>query len=156
MAKQEKTRFAKQISLKNRKARFEYHFLETYQAGIQLMGTEIKSIREGKVSMPEAYCYFKDHELFVKQMHISPYTQGTHYNHESARERKLLLKKRELAKLEGKMNEKGLTIVPTKLYINSRGLAKLEIALAQGKKLFDKRDDIKQRDVKREMDRMKF
>lgn len=156
MAKQEKSKFSSQISIKNRKARFEYHFLDTYSAGLKLMGTEIKSIREGKVNLQEAFCYFNNHELFIKQMHISPYSQGTHYNHEPTRERKLLLKKKELAKLESKMNEKGLTIIPTRLFINNRGLAKLDIALARGKKLFDKRDDIKQRDVNRELDRMKF
>lgn len=156
MGKQEKPKFSSQVSVKNRKARFEYHFLDTYVAGLKLMGTEIKSIREGKVSLQEAYCYFNRHELFVKQMHITPYSQGTHYNHEATRERKLLLKKKELLKLESKMSEKGLTIVPTRLFINSRGLAKMEIALAQGKKLFDKRDDIKQRDTKRELDKMKF
>jgi SsrA-binding protein len=156
MAKQEKAKFSSQISIKNRKARFEYHFLETYTAGLKLMGTEIKSIREGKVNLQEAYCYFNNQELFVKQMHISPYSQGTHYNHEPTRERKLLLKKKELAKLESKMNEQGLTIIPTRLFINNRGLAKLDIALAKGKKLYDKREDIKQKDVKRELDRMKF
>lgn len=156
MAKQEKSQFTNQISIKNRKARFEYHFLDTYLAGLKLMGTEIKSIREGKVNLQEAYCYFNNNELFIKQMHISPYSQGTHYNHEPTRERKLLLKKKELAKLESKMSEKGLTIVPTRLFINDRGLAKLEIALAQGKKLFDKRDDIKQRDANRELKRMQF
>ncbi|MGD1889281.1 MAG: SsrA-binding protein SmpB [Cyclobacteriaceae bacterium] len=156
MAKQEKAKFSSQISIKNRKARFEYHFLDTYTAGLKLMGTEIKSIREGKVNLQEAYCYFNNQELFVKQMHISPYSQGTHYNHEPTRERKLLLKKKELAKLESKMNEKGLTIIPTRLFINSRGLAKLDIALARGKKLYDKRDGIKQKDAKRELDRMKF
>jgi len=156
MAKQEKGKFSSQISIKNRKARFEYHFLETYTAGLKLMGTEIKSIREGKVNLQEAYCYFHNQELFIKQMHISPYSQGTHYNHEPTRERKLLLKKKELAKLESKMNEKGLTIIPTRLFINNRGLAKLDIALAKGKKLYDKREDIKQKDVKRELDRMKF
>ena len=156
MAKQEKAKFSSQISIKNRKARFEYQFLDTYTAGLKLMGTEIKSIREGKVNLQEAYCYFNNQELFIKQMHISPYSQGTHYNHEPTRERKLLLKKKELAKLESKMNEKGLTIIPTRLFINNRGLAKLNIALAKGKKLYDKRDDIKQKDAKRELDRMKF
>ena len=156
MSKQEKNKFSSQISIKNRKAKFEYQFLDTYTAGLKLMGTEIKSIREGKVNLQEAYCYFNDHELFVKQMHITPYSQGTHYNHEPTRERKLLLKKKELSKLESKMNEKGLTIVPTRLFINDRGLAKLNIALAKGKKLYDKRDDIKQRDVSRELDRLKI
>lgn len=156
MAKEDKDRFKNNINIKNRKARYEYHFLDKYVAGIQLTGTEIKSIREGKVTLHEGYCYLKDGELFIKNMHISPYTQGTHYNHEPARERKLLLKKKELRKLEAKGTEKGLTIVPTRMFINDRGLAKLEIALAKGKKLYDKRDDIKKKDVKRELERMRL
>ena len=123
---------------------------------MQLQGTEIKSIREGKVNMQDAFCYFKREELFVKQMHISPYAQGTHYNHVSDRERKLLLNKKELEKLNAKSQEKGLSIIPTRLFINDQGIAKLEIALAKGKKLHDKRDSIKERDTKRELDRMKF
>ncbi|MEK6480807.1 SsrA-binding protein SmpB [Catalinimonas sp. 4WD22] len=156
MANNDKQRFSNKININNRKARYEYHFLDKYVAGIQLTGTEIKSIREGKVNLQEGYCYMRKGELFVKQMHISPYKQGTHYNHESDRERKLLLKKKELDKIESKTNEKGLTLVPTRLFINDRGLAKLEIALAKGKKLYDKRDDIKKKDVKRELDRMKI
>lgn len=156
MANNDKQRFSNKININNRKARYEYHFLDKYVAGIQLTGTEIKSIREGKVNLQEGYCYMKKGELFVKQVHISPYKQGTHYNHVVDRERKLLLKKKELDKIESKTNEKGLTLVPTRLFINDRGLAKLEIALAKGKKLFDKRDDIKKKDVKRELDRMKI
>lgn len=156
MAKEDKDRFKNNINIKNRKARYEYHFLDKYIAGIQLTGTEIKSIREGKVNLQEGYCYLKDGELFIKNMHISPYKQGTHYNHEPARERKLLLKKKELRKLETKGTEKGLTIVPTRMFINDRGLAKLEIALAKGKKLYDKREDIKKKDVKRELERMRI
>lgn len=156
MAQNEKQRFANKININNRKARYEYHFLEKYIAGIQLFGTEIKSIREGKVNLQEGYCYMKKGECFVKQMHISPYTQAAHYNHESDRERKLLLTKKELDKIESKTKEKGLTLVPTRLFINDRGLAKLEFALAKGKKLFDKREDIKQKDVKRELDRMRI
>ncbi len=156
MAKEEKQRFANNININNRKARYEYHFLDKYTAGIQLTGTEIKSIREGKVSMQEGYCYLKKGEMYVKQVHISPYKQGTHYNHEPDRERKLLLTKKELAKIESKTSEKGLTLVPTRLFINDRGFAKLEVALAKGKKLFDKRDDIKQKDAKRELDRMRI
>ncbi|WPP50238.1 SsrA-binding protein SmpB [Catalinimonas niigatensis] len=154
MAKNEKQRFANKININNRKASYEYHFLDKYIAGIQLRGTEIKSIREGKVNLQEGFCYMKGGELFVKQMHISPYAQGTHYNHVSDRERKLLLTKKELEKIASKSEEKGLTMVPTRLFINDRGLAKLEFALAKGKKLYDKRDDIKQKDVKRELDRM--
>ncbi|MCL4160193.1 UNVERIFIED_CONTAM: hypothetical protein GTU68_010914 [Idotea baltica] len=122
---------------------------------MQLQGTEIKSIREGQVSMEDAFCYFVKEELFVKQMHISPYAQGTHYNHVSDRERKLLLNKKELEKLSTKSKEKGLAIIPTRLFINDRGFAKLDIALAKGKKLHDKRDSIKDRDTQRELDRMR-
>lgn len=156
MKKQDKQRFANQININNRKARFEYELIDKYVAGMQLKGTEIKSIREGKVTLNEAYCYFNKGELFVKQMHISPYAQGTHYNHVEDRERKLLLQKRELGKLETKSTEKGMSIVPTKLFINSRGFAKLEVALAKGKKLHDKRDSIKEKDIKRDLARMKF
>lgn len=157
MAQKSQTRFSNKVNFKNRKASFEYHFLEKYVAGIVLTGTEIKSIREGKLNLSEAYCYFNRGELFVKQMHISPYTQGTHYNHEPVRERKLLLKNRELKKLESKsQQEQGLTIVPVRLFVNDRGWAKMEIALAKGKKLYDKREDIKQKDMQREMRRMKL
>lgn len=154
MAK-EKERFSNNIQIKNRRASFEYHFIETYIAGIMLLGTEIKSVREGKVNLQDAFCVFVGAELWVRQMHISPYTQGTHYNHELTRERKLLMNKRELKKLMNKQ-DKGLTIVPIRLFINDRGIAKLEIALAKGKKLHDKRDDIKEKDVKRELERLKF
>jgi SsrA-binding protein len=125
-------------------------------AGIVLTGTEIKSIREGKVNLQDGYCYINNGEMFVKGINITPYAQGTHYNHEATRERKLLLKRSELGKLEGKVEERGLTIVPTKLFINDRGFAKLEIAVARGKKTHDKRESIKERDAKRELDRMKF
>lgn len=123
---------------------------------MQLMGTEIKSIREGKATLADAYCYFKGEELWVKQMHITPYAQGTHYNHDQTRERKLLLNRQELRKMLGKTEEKGMSIIPTRLFINDRGFAKLEIAVARGKKLHDKRDSIKERDVKRDLQRMKF
>lgn len=143
-------------NIKNRKASFEYEFLDTYIAGIMLKGTEIKSIREGKASLTEAYCYFKNGELYIKQMHISPYSLAAHYNHEPVRDRKLLLSKKELNKLEGKSEEKGLSIIPIRLFINDRGLAKLEIALARGKKIHDKRQNIKEKDAKRDMDRMAY
>lgn len=156
MAKGEKDRFKNNINIKNRKARYEYQFIDQYIAGMQLTGTEIKSIREGKITLHEGYCFLRDGEVFVKNVHISPYKQGTHYNHEPTRERKLLLKKKEIQKLESKGAEKGLSIVPTRLFINDRGLAKLEIALAKGKKLYDKREDIKKKDTKRELDRMKL
>ncbi len=156
MAKKDKSRFSDDINIRNRRAKYEFEFIDTYMAGIVLKGTEIKSIREGKVNLQDGYCYFKKGELFAKNIHISPYSQGSFYNHEEDRERKLLLKRQELSKLEGKMNEKGLTIIPTRLFINDRGLAKMEIVLGKGKKIHDKRDSIKEKDVKREMDRMRF
>ncbi len=142
------------INIKNRKASFEYELLEKLVAGIKLAGTEIKSIRNGKVSMNDAYCQFHAGELYAKNIHIAEYEMGTHYNHEAKRDRKLLLNKKELQKFERKTKESGLTIVPTRLFVNERGLAKLEIALARGKKLYDKRETLKQKDSKREMDRM--
>lgn len=151
-----KQRFAKDINIKNRQASFEYELLDKYIAGIVLTGTEIKSIREGKVNLQDGYGYFNNGELFVKGVNISPYAQGTHYNHPATRERKLLLKRSELKKLEARSEEKGLTLVPTRLFINDRGFAKMEIALGRGKKMHDKRDSIKERDAKRELDRMKF
>lgn len=152
----EKKKFDKIINIRNKKASYEFEFLDTFTAGIALKGTEIKSIREGKVSLTEAYCYFKRGELFIKQMHIAPYSMAASYNHDAVRERKLLLNKKELDKLESKFEEKGLSIIPVRIFINDKGLAKLEIALARGKKLHDKRQDIKEKDVKRELDRMRF
>jgi SsrA-binding protein len=149
-------RFSNDINIRNRQASYEYELLDKYVAGIVLTGTEIKSIREGKVNLQDGYCYFNNGELFVKGVNITPYAQGTHYNHEPTRERKLLLKRSELKKIEGKVEEKGLTLVPTRLFLNERGLAKMEIALGRGKKLHDKRDSIKERDAKRELDRMKL
>lgn len=137
------------IDISNRRASFEYFFLETYSAGIVLTGTEIKSIRAGKVNLTDAYCIFLDSELFVHHLHISPYEKGTYANHNPVQDRKLLLKKRELKKLASKLKDQGLTIVPTRLYINENGLAKIDIALSKGKKLYDKRDSIKERDLQR-------
>jgi SsrA-binding protein len=151
-----KSRFTNDINIKNKQAGFQYELIEKFVAGIVLKGTEIKSIREGKVNLQDGYCYLNNGELFAKGVNISPYEQGTHYNHEASRERKLLLKKTELRKLDGKVEEKGLTLVPTRLFINERGLAKLEIALARGKKLHDKRESIKERDVKRELAKIKI
>ena len=125
-------------------------------AGIALKGTEIKSIREGKVNLQDGYVYFSSEEAFVKGVNISPFAQGTHYNHEAARERKLLMKKSEINKLRARTEEKGLTIVPLRLFINDRGYAKLEIAVARGKKTHDKRESIKEREAKRELARIKF
>lgn len=149
-------KFEKRINIKNRKASFEFEFLDTYVAGIMLKGTEIKSIREGKASLTEAFCYFRNGELFIKQMHIAPYSMANVYNHEAVRDRKLLLSKKELDKLESKFEEKGLTIIPVRLFVNDRGLAKLEIALGRGKKLHDKRQSIKEKDAKRDLDKMAY
>jgi SsrA-binding protein len=151
-----KNKFDKIINIRNKKASHEFEFVDTFVAGLMLTGTEIKSIREGKVSLTEAYCYFRRGELFIKQMHIAPYSMAASYNHDAVRERKLLLNKKELDKLETKFSEKGLSIIPVRIFINDKGLAKIEIALAKGKKLHDKRQDIKEKDVKRELDRMKF
>ena len=151
-----KSRFSNDINIKNRQASYQYEFVDKYVAGMVLRGTEIKSIREGQVNLQDGHCYFNNGELLVKGINITPYAQGTHYNHDAARERKLLLKKAELKKLERKSEEKGLTIVPIRLFINERGFAKLEIALARGKKSHDKRDSIKERDIKRELSRVKL
>lgn len=141
------------VEIKNKRASYEYETVERYCAGIMLKGTEIKSIRQGKASLQEAYCTFKGHELVILNMHIAPYEQGGWLNHEPRRERKLLLTKKELRKLKAKSEEKGLTIIPTRLFINERGLAKLDIILARGKKLHDKREDIKEKDIKRQLAR---
>lgn len=143
------------INIKNRKASFEYELIERLVAGIQLSGTEIKSIRNGKVSLNDAYCQFHSGELYAKNIHISEYELGTHNNHPAKRDRKLLLTRRELKKWERKIKESGLTMVATRLFINERGLAKLEIALARGKKMYDKRETLRQKDSKREMERMR-
>jgi SsrA-binding protein len=143
----------KKVNIKNKRASFEYFFIDTFSAGLVLTGTEIKSIRQGKVNFQDAYCLFIDDELFVRSLHISPYTEGTHYNHDPIRDRKLLMTKRELRKLSENLKDQGLTIIPTRLFTSERGLAKMEIALAKGKKLYDKRESIKERDVKRETDR---
>jgi SsrA-binding protein len=145
---------SKTVQIKNKKAHFEYFLMDRFIAGLQLQGTEIKSIREGKVSLKESYCNFKNNELFVINMHIAEYSHGTYNNHEPKRDRKLLLTKRELKKLQTKINEKGFTLVPTLLFINESGLAKLEIALAKGKQMHDKRETLKKKDAKREIDRM--
>ena len=152
----DKMEFRNDINIRNKKASFEYNFIDKYIAGIALMGSEIKSVRLGKVNLQDAYCTFQKGELYVKELHISPYSMAREINHEPKRERKLLLNRREINKLETKSKEKGLTIIPIRIFLNKRGLAKLEIALAKGKKLYDKREDIKEKDLKREMDRMKI
>lgn len=146
----------KNINIKNKRARFEYELMDKFTAGIVLGGTEIKSIREGKASISESFCEFNDREeLFIINMHVDEYSHGSHYNHAPRAERKLLLNKKELKKLHKEVKASGLTIIPLNLFINDRGLAKLNIALAKGKKLFDKRDTIKDRDNKRNLDRIK-
>ena len=151
-----KSRFSNDINIKNRQAGFEYELLDKYVAGMVLTGTEIKSIREGKVNLQDGYCYFNNGEVYVKGINITPYAQGTHYNHPATRERKLLLKRSEIKKMEGKIEEKGRTLVPTRLFINDRGLAKLEISIGRGKKMHDKRDNIRERDAKRDLHRLKL
>ena len=141
------------INIKNKRATYEFRIAETFEAGIMLMGSEIKSIRAGQASMADSYCLFKKDELWIKSLHIAEYKQATHFNHEPTRMRKLLLNKRELKKLQRKVKEKGNTIVPVRLYLSERGFAKLEIGLATGKKLHDKRESIKQKDIKRDLDR---
>lgn len=146
----------KPVNIKNKKAKFEYEILDTYTAGIVLTGTEIKSIRDSKASIAESFCEFNDRgELFVINMTIQEYVYGNYYNHKPKAERKLLLNKRELKKLQKEVNIKGNAIIPLRLFINDKGLAKLEIALGKGKKLYDKRDTIKDRDNKRNLDRIK-
>lgn len=146
----------KNINIKNKRARFEFEIVDTYNAGIVLTGTEIKSIRSSKASIAESFCEFNDAgELFVINMTIEEYLYGNYYNHKPKAERKLLLNRRELKKLQKDVQAKGLTIVPLRLFINDDGFAKLEIALAKGKKLYDKRDSIKDRDVMRDIDRIK-
>lgn len=142
------------INIKNKKAFFEFQILDQYTAGIRLLGTEIKSIREGKANINDAFCTFFDDGLYIRNMHIAEYSHGSFYNHEAKRDRQLLLTKKELKKLRIKSEERGFTIVPLRMFISKRGFAKVEIALAQGKKDFDKRESIKERDTKRELDRI--
>ena len=145
----------KNINIQNKRARFEYEILDRYIAGIQLTGTEIKSIRQSKASIAESFCEFKNNELFVVNMYIQEYIFGHHFNHNPKSERRLLLNRKELNKLEKEVKNVGLTIVPLRLFINEDGWAKLEIALCKGKKLHDKRNTIRDRDNKRNLDRVK-
>ncbi|MEA3317530.1 MAG: SsrA-binding protein SmpB [Bacteroidota bacterium] len=146
---------ANNINIRNKKASYSYSFIDKYTAGIKLMGTEIKALRQGKASLIDTFCYFVNHELFLKGLNISEYSHGTHFNHEPKRDRKLLLNKKELRKLEKKSTDKGNTIVAYRIFINEKGWAKVQIALAKGKQEFDKRQDIKKKDLKREMDRIR-
>lgn len=143
----------KSISISNRKARYEYELLEVFNAGIQLQGTEIKSLRAGNANIAEAYCFVKSSEVWVTGMYISEYQFGSYMNHEPKRLRKLLLNKKEINKISSALQNVGITLVPLKLYISNKGWAKIDIALAKGKKLHDKREDLKQKDDKRQMDR---
>ena len=144
------------INIKNKKAKFQYELLDSYTAGIKLVGTEIKAIREGKATITESFCEFSDKgELFVVNMNIQEYSHASHFNHNPKNERKLLLNKNELKKLYKEVRNSGLTIIPLRLFINDRGYAKLVISLAKGKKLYDKREDIKKRETGRQLDRVK-
>jgi SsrA-binding protein len=144
----------KKVEIRNKRASFEYLLSDSFVAGIVLKGTEIKSIREGAGSISEAYCFMKGDELFVRNMNIPEYSHGNLMNHDILRLRKLLLTKRELKKIDNKVREKGVAIVPVRLFLSERGFAKLEIAIGRGKKSFDKRETIKAKDSKREMDRV--
>ena len=146
-------RLKSDVNIKNRRASFDYEILDRYVAGIQLYGTEIKSIRESKASLVDTYCQFVGRELWVKQMHIAEYRFGSYTNHEAKRDRKLLLQKKELRKLEKQVKDTGKTIIPLRLFINERGLAKIEIALCQGKHTYDKHQALRAADDKREMQR---
>ncbi|MDD6209076.1 MAG: SsrA-binding protein SmpB [Bacteroidales bacterium] len=141
------------VNIKNRRATFDYEIIDTYTAGLVLTGTEIKSIRAGKAGLVDTFCYFANGELWVKNMYIAEYFYGSYNNHTARRDRKLLLTSKELAKLQRSVKEQGLTIVPLRLFLTERGLAKLAIALAKGKKQYDKRDSIREREDKRAMDR---
>lgn len=143
-----------QVNIQNKKARFEYHLLDKFVAGMQLAGTEIKSIREGKASIKEAYCIFENNEVWIRNMHIAEYGNASFYTHKPRGDRKLLLNKKEIKKIEKFLKIKGNTVVPLKLFISEKGWAKLEIALAQGKKLHDKRQSLKEKDDKRTLDRV--
>lgn len=145
----------KDIQMKNKKASFNYEFLDTYEAGMSLHGTEIKSIRAGEVSFGDSYCILHEGEVILKALHIAEYSHGNLNNHHPTRDRKLLLNRREIGKIESKLKDQGITLVPTKVYINDKGWAKVEIALAKGKKTYDKRDSLKDKDTKRQLDRAK-
>jgi SsrA-binding protein len=144
------------INIRNKRASFDFELLEKFTAGLVLAGTEIKSLRMGKASLVDAYCYFVNGELWIKNMNISEYKDGTYNNHMERRERKLLLQKKELKRIDRKVNETGLSIIPTRLFINDRGFAKIQIALAKGKKMHDKRHSLRDKDDKRQMDRAKM
>ena len=142
------------INIVNRRASFNFFISDEAEAGIQLTGTEVKAIREGKANLSDSYCYFKNDELWIKNLHISPYEHGSYANHEAKRERKLLLHRHQLTKMQSKLKEKGVTVIPISIQENERGLIKVRIGLARGKKLFDKRETLKKAEAKREMGRV--
>ncbi len=141
------------INIINRRAGFNFFISDEVEAGLQLSGTEVKAIREGKANLSDSFCYFKNEELWIKNLHISPYEHGSYANHEPKRERKLLLHRHQLTKLQSKLKEKGVTIIPISIQDNERGLIKIRIGIAKGKKLFDKRETLKKAEAKREMGR---
>ncbi len=143
------------VLINNKKARFEFEILETYTVGLVLQGSEIKSIRNGKASIKEGYCFLEKGEMYIKNMHISPYEEASYANHDPIRDRKLLLNSQEIKKIERKLRDVGITIVPLKVFMSSKGWAKMDIALARGKKLYDKREDLKRKDEERQMSRSK-
>ena len=145
----------KSVEIKNKRAKFDYEWLDTYTAGLQLVGTEVKSIRMGKASIAEAYCYMSEGEMFIKGMNVTEWSHGNIFNHDPIRERKLLLSKRELDKIDKALKDQGTTIVPTKLFISEKGWIKLNIAVAKGKKNYDKRQSLKEKDAKRDLARLK-
>jgi len=145
----------KSVEIKNKRAKFDYEWLDTYTAGLQLVGTEVKSIRMGKASIAEAYCYMTGGELFIKGMNVTEWSHGNIFNHDPIRERKLLLSKRELDKIDKALKDQGITVVPTKLFISEKGWIKLNIAVAKGKKNYDKRQSLKEKDAKRDLARLK-
>jgi len=143
------------IEIKNKRATFDFEILDVLTAGLVLTGTEIKSLRSGKANLTDSFCVIEKDEAFVRNMHISEYEKGGHYNHEPKRDRKLLLNRQEINKWHAKLKEKGLTMVPLKLFINPKGIAKLDVGLGRGKKTYDKRESLKEKDAKRQMDRVK-
>ncbi|MAM04988.1 MAG: SsrA-binding protein [Flavobacteriales bacterium] len=141
------------VNIKNKKAYFEYEILSNFQAGIILLGSEIKSIRNNHVNLSDSYCIAIDNEVFIRNLHIGEYKHASHFNHEPKRERKLLLNKQEINKISNKAKDKGITIIPLRLFINNKNIAKLEIAIARGKKIYDKRESIKAKDIERDLQR---
>ncbi len=148
------SKFIQNINITNRKAGFNFFITDSWEAGIVLTGTEIKAIRQGKANLNDAFCFFKNEDLWVKNLHISEYEDGGYSNHPPKRDRKLLLHRHQLRKIQSKLREKGVTLIPVRLYISDRGFAKLELGLARGKKLYDKRETIKQAEAKRELGRV--